>query len=173
MYVAPCSWRERWKYDMIYALDVTKPVFVVSGKVWLKSVLSATVTSLKIEISPLASLDMILITKVRISLRRCPGWSAPLLFANPKDRFSRVEAYMIFKNPKEWVTFLYHYIFRTQTQSSFGFFSTKPGSSGICSWLVGWLVGFVALRPKSTAMVIAARSVHLTTLFPGQAWTSG
>ena len=35
--------------------------------------------------------------------------------------------------------------------------------------LVGWLVGFVALRPKSTAMVIAGRSVHLTTLFPGQA----
>ena len=33
----------------------------------------------------------------------------------------------------------------------------------------GWLVGFIALRPKSTAMVIAGRSVHLTTLFPGQA----
>ena len=32
----------------------------------------------------------------------------------------------------------------------------------------GWLVGFVALRPKSTSMVIAGRSVHLTTLFPGQ-----
>ena len=32
------------------------------------------------------------------------------------------------------------------------------------------LVGcFVALRPKSTAMVIAGRSVHQTTLFPGQA----
>ena len=31
------------------------------------------------------------------------------------------------------------------------------------------LVGFVALRPKSTAMVIAGRSVHLTTLFSGQA----
>ena len=31
------------------------------------------------------------------------------------------------------------------------------------------LVGFVALHPKSTAMVIAGRSVHLTTLFPGQA----
>ena len=27
----------------------------------------------------------------------------------------------------------------------------------------------VALRPKSTAMVIAGRSVHLITLFPGQA----
>ena len=26
---------------------------------------------------------------------------------------------------------------------------------------------FVALRPKSTAMVMGGRSVHLTTLFPG------
>ena len=32
-----------------------------------------------------------------------------------------------------------------------------------------FFVCFVALRPKSTAMVIAGRSVHLTTLFPGQA----
>ena len=31
------------------------------------------------------------------------------------------------------------------------------------------IVVFVALRPMSTAMVIAGRSVHLTTLFPGQA----
>ena len=30
-------------------------------------------------------------------------------------------------------------------------------------------VCFVALRPKSTAMVIAGRSVHLNILFPGQA----
>ena len=27
----------------------------------------------------------------------------------------------------------------------------------------------LVLRPKSTAMVMAGRSVHLTTLFPGQA----
>ena len=32
---------------------------------------------------------------------------------------------------------------------------------------------FVALRPMSTAMVIAGWSVHLTTPFPGQAWASG
>ena len=38
--------------------------------------------------------------------------------------------------------------------------------TGHVHWL--WLVGFVALRPKSTSMVIAGRSVHLTTLFPGQ-----
>ena len=30
-------------------------------------------------------------------------------------------------------------------------------------------VYFVALSPKSTAMAMAGRSVHLTTLFPGQA----
>ena len=39
----------------------------------------------------------------------------------------------------------------------------------ICNAISFFLVGFVALRPKSTAMVIAGRSVHLTTLFPGQA----
>ena len=42
--------------------------------------------------------------------------------------------------------------------------SKEDSKVGCC-----WLVGFVALRPKSTAMVIAGRSVHLTTLFPGQA----
>ena len=36
----------------------------------------------------------------------------------------------------------------------------------------GLFVCFVALRPKSTAMVMVGRSVHLTTLFPGQALTS-
>ena len=30
-------------------------------------------------------------------------------------------------------------------------------------------VCFVALRPKSTAMVMVGQSIHLTTLFPGQA----
>ena len=43
---------------------------------------------------PIASLDIIYankrITKALIRLRRCAGWSAPLLFANPEDRFSRV-----------------------------------------------------------------------------------
>ena len=32
------------------------------------------------------------ITKALISLRGCAGWSAPLLFSNPIDRFYRVEA---------------------------------------------------------------------------------
>ena len=44
-------------------------------------------TSWTIEISPVASLEMILskkrITKALISLRGYAGWSAPLLFSNP------------------------------------------------------------------------------------------
>ena len=40
--------------------------------------------------------------------------------------------------------------------------------SSWCLVIVCLFVCFVALRPKSTAMVIAGRSVHLTTLFPGQ-----
>ena len=35
--------------------------------------------------------------------------------------------------------------------------------------MVVWFVCFGALRPKSTAMVMGVWSVHLTTLFPGQA----
>ena len=35
--------------------------------------------------------------------------------------------------------------------------------------LICLFVCFVALHPKSTVMVMAERSVHLTTLFPGQA----
>ena len=41
-----------------------------------------------------------------------------------------------------------------------------------CNTITLQTVCFVALRPKSTAMVMAGRSVHLTTLFPGQALTS-
>ena len=51
-----------------------------------------------------------------------------------------------------------------------------PSSSGIKLYeskltlnFVCLFVCFVALRPKSTAMVIAGRSVHLTTLF---SWAS-
>ena len=43
------------------------------------------------------------------------------------------------------------------------------GCGCVCVCRCRLLVGFVALRTKSTAMVIAGRSVHLTTLFPVQA----
>ena len=69
-------------------LVATKPVFRVSRKARFKPACSATETSKKIEISLVASLDMILskrrITKVLIRLHKCPGWSAPLLFKNPR-----------------------------------------------------------------------------------------
>ena len=65
-----------------------KPVSGVSDKPKLKQVSSATETSQKIEISLVASLDMIVskrpITKALISLNGCAGWSATLLFANPQ-----------------------------------------------------------------------------------------
>ena len=71
-------------------LGVKKPVFGISDKVRLKPVSSATQTSYEIEILPAASLDMILfnkgITKALIKLCKCAGWSAPLLFANPRRR---------------------------------------------------------------------------------------
>ena len=77
-------------------VDATKPVFRASEKARLKSVSTATETSQKIENSQVANLDMVLSKKrkikVLISLRGCAGWSAHLLFTNPKDMFSQVEA---------------------------------------------------------------------------------
>ena len=58
-----------------------------------KPVSSAKETSLKNEISPAASLHMILSKmqkKALIRLRGCAGWSAPVLFTNPRRQgFSR------------------------------------------------------------------------------------
>ena len=79
-------------------LVARKHVFGVSVKACFKPVSSATETSYKTEISLEASLDMTLskkrITKALISLRGCAGWSAPVLFVNPEDRFSRVEVHI-------------------------------------------------------------------------------
>ena len=46
---------------------------------------------------------------------------------------------------------------------------TKPKGFACILYPFYLFVCFVALRPKSTAMVMAGQSVHLTTLFPGQA----
>ena len=80
-------------------LVARKPVFGVSDKARLKAATSATETSYKTEISLVASLDMILfkkrITKALIRLQGCAGWSAPLLFANPRRQvFSRQGPYL-------------------------------------------------------------------------------
>ena len=45
----------------------------------------------------------------------------------------------------------------------------KSENARVLSCFYSLFVCFVALRPKSTAMVIAGQSVHLITLFPGQA----
>ena len=77
-------------------LIATKPTFGGSEKVRFKVACSAIETSQKTEILQVASLDMVLsnkrITKVLIRLHRCAGWSMPLLFAHPVDRFSCIEA---------------------------------------------------------------------------------
>ena len=77
-------------------LVARKHVFEVSDKASFKPVSSATETTEKLEISLVARLHIALfktrITKALIRLRGCAGWSAPVLFANPEDSFSRVEA---------------------------------------------------------------------------------
>ena len=71
-------------------LAAKKTVFGVSDKVSFKPVSPASDTNQIIEISLVASLDMILldkrITQALISLRGCAGWSAPVLFANHRKR---------------------------------------------------------------------------------------
>ena len=59
-------------------------------------------------------------------------------------------------------------------EAFFMFFLYKPGyvkhvTHGAGSFLICLFVCCVALHPKSTAMVIAGRSAHLKTLFPGKA----
>ena len=49
------------------------------------------------------------------------------------------------------------------------FSSVRENHELVCVVIVTLFVCFVALRPKSTVMVMAGWSVHLTTLFPGQA----
>ena len=80
-------------------LVATKPVFGISDKARLKPACSELQTSWKSEILLVASLDVIptnkRITKALIRLSGCAGWSAPLLFPNPEDRFSHVEAHIV------------------------------------------------------------------------------
>ena len=79
----------QWDYNFKWASSL-KACLRVSDKASFKPVSSATETSLKIEISPVASLHTGMIhsekriTKALIRLRGCAGWSAPLLFANPR-----------------------------------------------------------------------------------------
>ena len=91
---------------IIMGLAVTKSVLGVSDKAGLKPVYLVTETGWKIEISPVASLDMLFsekrITKAVIRLRGCAVWSMPLLFAYLRRQgFSRRCLYkvrLIFKS---------------------------------------------------------------------------
>ena len=83
----------------MYMSHITrKPVFRVCDQVWLKPDCSADETSWGLEISAKASRGTILstqrTTKVLIRLRRCAGWSAPLLFAYGINRFSHDVAHI-------------------------------------------------------------------------------
>ena len=105
-------------------LVTRKPVFGVSDKVRFKPASWTTETSKKIENALEASLDMMVsntrITKALIRLCGCTVWSAPVLFANPEDRFSHVEAQMICLNYM-WMSSDIHFtISRALTRSSKG-----------------------------------------------------
>ena len=98
-------------------LAARKPVFGVSNKVRFKPVFSAIEISKKIEILRVASLDIILsnkrITKTLIRLCGCAGWSAPLLFANPRRKvFSRLGPFENLVNHK-----IYSYAVSFKTMS--------------------------------------------------------
>ena len=62
--------------------------------------------------------------------------------------------------------FLFSSPFNVKIQSVIKFLFLTKSYQISC---VAKFVCFVALRPKSTAMVMAGRSVHLAALFPGQA----
>ena len=82
------------------SMQQNKTCFGVSDKARFKRVSSATETSKKIKIALIANLDMMLskkrITKALIRLHGCAGWSAPLLFANPRGQVSRIKAYICY-----------------------------------------------------------------------------
>ena len=85
-----------WHYETHDAKQLShvtrKPVFGISDQVRLKLACSAIETSLGLVILHIETTDIILskrwITKALVRLRGCAGWSAPLLFAYGKKRFS-------------------------------------------------------------------------------------
>ena len=74
-----------------------------------------------------------------------------LEFLSSKGDWTGSSESTLFKIPHCWKSRRYSFVMNSRKRVSSVF---------VC---------FVALRPKSTAMVIAGRSVYLTTLFPGQA----
>ena len=91
-----CSFFCNGLYNMSHI--TRKPVFRVSDQLRLKPACSATEYSYSLEILKSDRRGIILsrqrTTKVLIRLRKCAGWSAPLLFAHAKNRFSHDMAHM-------------------------------------------------------------------------------
>ena len=87
------------EYTCTYEPRHKKPLFGVCDQVRLKPACSATETSQGVEILDIASIDIILskqqTTRVLFRLRRCAGWSAPLLFAYGKNRFPHDVAHTV------------------------------------------------------------------------------
>ena len=82
-----------YSFSVWYLSLVTrKPVFGVCDQVKLKPAYSASETRWRLEISDIKTRGIILskqrVTKALNSLCGCAGWSASLLFANGKNRFS-------------------------------------------------------------------------------------
>ena len=88
------SRRDTWKHARFVLTEPRheKPVFGVFDLVTHKPACAVTEASYKLEISDIETRDIILsrqrTTKALIRLRGCAGWSAPLLFAYGKNRFS-------------------------------------------------------------------------------------
>ena len=74
--------------------DTTKHVFGVSDKATQTSLFSVRDYLENLNFASSMILSNKGITTAQISLRGWVGWSEPLLFPNPDDRFSRVEANM-------------------------------------------------------------------------------
>ena len=79
-------------------LIARKPVFGVPSKRVSNQSPQLQRLAKKIEILPVARLNMVLskkrITKVLIRLRGCAGWSAPVLFANPERQVFLRQAHL-------------------------------------------------------------------------------
>ena len=112
-------WNNSIKMTPGYLSLVTrKPVVGVCNQLKLKPACSATQISSGLEISATVSRGIILsrqwTTKVLIRLRKCAGWSAPLLFAYGINWFFHDVAHFIF-----FFLFLFQLIWKINANTEF------------------------------------------------------
>ena len=127
------------------SLITRKHVFGVSDQVRHKPVCAATEASQSLEILDIASMDIILsnqrTTKALIRLRGCAGWSAPLLFAYGKNRFSNDVAQITVCSDN------YSNFFKCPNYFDFSFMATS--SINWCCWFCWDL----ALKERPAALM--------------------